>query len=213
MRVIVDEKFDRCEKADSQIILRDLHRINRWLGGHHATRQAFRRLRPPAHFTVLDVGAASSGINLALHGAWPGAEIISLDILQDHLEFSAGARVVADAFRLPFRLRSVDYVYSSLFLHHFSDQEIVRLLTGFAHVARRGVVMVDLERNILARQFLPATRWLFGWHPITVHDAKLSVNAGFAPAELHDYATRAGLAGAQVSRHAPWFRLSITWGR
>ena len=212
-RVIEPETAQHIVGPDVLQFLDDLRRINRWLGGHWVTRSAFRRLNPPERFTVLDVGAGSSANGQAIQSAWPRAAITSLDILPSHLASADGARVAADAFHLPFAARSMDYVYCSLFLHHFSDDEIVRLLTGFAQVARRGVVVVDLERHIFARQFLPATRWLFRWHPVTVHDGKLSVNAAFKAGELRALAARAGLRGARVARHRPWFRLSVVWGR
>ncbi len=212
-RKVADELFQNYSGTDAPLILKDLEKINRLLGGFQATRSAFRRLQPPQRFTVVDVGAASSGNNQAIRVGWPGASVISLDILHAHLKLTEGARIVADAFSLPFRPQSVDYVYSSLFLHHFTDDQIIALLNGFAKIARRGVVMVDIERNSLARMFLPATQWLFGWHPVTIHDGKLSVSAGFSPIELRGLAARAGLAGAQVRRHTPWFRLSLTWGR
>jgi hypothetical protein len=136
---------------------------------------------------------------------------MSIDAQERHLREARGARVVGDGFRLPVGDQRVDVVMCSLFLHHFPNEEVTVLLRNMQRVARRAVVVVDLERNIMARAFLPATRWLFRWHPVTVHDGPVSVQAGFLPNELLALAESAGLHNAAVRRHVPWFRLSLVW--
>lgn len=42
------------------------------------------------------------------------------------------------------------------------------------------------------------------WHPLTVHDGVISVDAAFTPEELRLLAPR-----ARVRSHWPWFRLSL----
>jgi hypothetical protein len=66
-----------------------------------------------------------------------------------------------------------------------------------------------LERGPLAYHFVPATQWLFGWDRITVHDAPVSVAAGFKRQELQNLADRAGLRSSGVRLHRPWGRLSL----
>jgi SAM-dependent methyltransferase len=120
--------------------------------------------------------------------------------------------VCGDAFRMPFRKRSFDFVHCSLFLHHFPDDQVVELLRNFGAVARRAVVLTDLERNPLAYYFLPLTRWIFGWDPITLHDGPISVEAGFHAGELEQLARDAGLVDPRVSVHRPAFRLALVAG-
>jgi SAM-dependent methyltransferase len=135
--------------------------------------------------------------------------VTSLDYKADHLAQAADPRVVADAFQLPFRPASFDYVFSSLFLHHFTNDQVAALLRSFRSVARRAVLAIDLERGPLAFHFLPSTRWLFGWHDITVNDGQISVAAAFKKDELLALAASAGLSSARVRVHRPWSRLSL----
>lgn len=135
--------------------------------------------------------------------------ITALDYRLHHLSAAGAARVAADAFRLPFRGRSFDAVYCGLFLHHFTDEAVVELLRSFAAVARRYVVVNDLERNIIAYHFLPMTRWLFGWDPITLHDGPVSVQAAFRASELRELARRAGLDRVDVRVYRPAFRIAM----
>ncbi len=186
--------------------LGDLRRLNRYFGGRQTLQTVLGPLLRPGS-RVLDVGAASGD-----HAAtFAQAKVISIDIAESHLRTAAGDRVVADAFVLPFAAKSFDIVMANLFLHHFEDAAIVSLLAQFARLARVAVVVNDLERSRMAWSFLPLTAPLLGWHPLTIHDGTVSVAAAFQPAELAALFDRAGLAGVQVRRHRPWFRLSAVW--
>lgn len=191
--------------------LYDLVRINRYLGGRRVLRSLFDGLvKPQEQFSVLDVGAGSGDLAAALRGLYPGATVTLLDHRLLHLASAPAPKVVADAFRLPFRPASFDFVFSSLFLHHFSNDQVVDLLAGFRAVARRAVLAIDLDRGPLAYHFLPATRWLFRWHDITISDGQISVQAAFKREELLALAVRAGLGWARVKTHRPWSRLSLS---
>jgi len=190
--------------------LRDLARINRYLGGYLVLRKLFSSLaQPHESFSVLDVGAASGDMGAAIRRSFPQARVTSLDYKIEHLAQAASPKVVADAFCLPFRPASFDFVFSSLFLHHFTDERVVDLFSSFRCIARRAVLAIDLDRGPLAYHFLPNTRWLFRWHAITINDGQISVAAAMKKDELLALATRAGLERAQVRVHRPWSRLSL----
>jgi SAM-dependent methyltransferase len=209
-RVIVPEMLDHAPPDVTQASLQDLARINRYLGGYYVLGQVFDGVVSPADaFSVLDIGAASGDMGEAIRRRYPLAEVTSLDYKGDHLTQAAGPKIVADAFRLPFRPASFDFVFSSLFLHHFSDDQVVELLRSCQSLARRAVLAIDLERGPLAYHFLPRTRWLFGWHDITINDGQISVAAALKKDELRNLAMRAGLNSARVRVHRPWSRLSL----
>jgi SAM-dependent methyltransferase len=209
-RFIVPEMLDHAPPDVARASLRDLARINRYLGGYLVLRKMFARLVQPGEgFSVLDVGAASGDMGAAIRRRFPLARVTSLDYKPDHLAEAAEPKVAGDAFHLPFRPASFDYVFSSLFLHHFTDGQVVELFASFRTIARRAVLAIDLDRGPLAYYFLPNTRWLFGWHAITINDGQISVEAGFKRDELLGLARKAGLEGAQVRVHRPWSRLSL----
>ena len=141
---------------------------------------------------------------------YPGARVTSLDYRLSHLRENSGPSVVGDAFALPFRDASFDFVFSSLFLHHFTNEQITELLGSFGRVARRCVLAIDLERNPIAYWFLPATRRLLGWDPVTVHDGKISVEAAFQPRELEALAQAAGLRDTRAKAYWPAFRVALS---
>lgn len=207
-RVIQPEILDSLPPAEAAPSLADLVRINRYLGGHQVLRGLLRRAGAPERFSLLDVGAASGDMADAVRRMRPQARVTLLDHVAAHLP-AGGDRVCADAFRMPFPDASFDYVYCSLFLHHFDDARVALLLREFGRLSRRAVLVSDLLRHALAYWFLPATRWLFRWHPVTVHDGRISVAAAFRAAELAGLARRAGLTPSEARSHVPAFRVSL----
>ena len=209
-RIILPEKLDHSPADEARENLKDLVRVNKWFGGYGILRRIMAQLvRPGERFSVLDVGAASGDMGASLRRRYPSAEVTSLDYRSVHLTLAGHPKVIGDAFRLPFRESSFDFVFNSLFLHHFSDEQVVELLRSFGAIARRAVLAIDLERGPFAYHFMPATRWLFGWHGLSMHDGPASVQAAFKREELLALAQRAGLSRARTARHRPWARVSL----
>jgi 2-polyprenyl-3-methyl-5-hydroxy-6-metoxy-1,4-benzoquinol methylase len=209
-RVIKPELLDHAPAEEARRNLADLVRINRSFGGHSILRKLVAQVAGPADtFTLLDVGAASGDTARLLQGLYPYARITNLDYNAVNLSAAPPQKLLANAFELPFVAESFDYVLCSLFLHHFPEDEVTGLLRSFYGVARRALLVCDLERHLLSYCFLPATKWLFGWQRITLHDGPISVRAAFKPDELLALSRSAGIENAHVSVHRPAFRLSL----
>src|ERR1700722_4247423 len=209
-RVIVPEMVVHSPPDVARASLRDLARVNRYLGGYYVLGRLFSGVAQPGDsFSVLDIGAASGDMGASIRRRYPRALVTSLDYRGDHLAQAADPKMVADAFRMPFRPASFDFVFSSLFLHHFTNDQVVELFRSFRGLARRAVLAIDLDRGPLAYHFLPNTRRLFGWHDITISDGQISVAAAFKKDELLALAVRAGLSNPRVRVHRPWSRLSL----
>jgi len=202
--------MDHLPPPEARENLADLVRINARFGGHSVIRKALGAVAGrDESFTLLDVGSASGDAARRIQQEFPGARVTSLDCNVTNLENAPYPKVLGDAFGLPFLPGSFDYVFSSLFLHHFEDARVIELLRSFYSVARRGVVMCDLERHILPYLFLPATKHLFGWRRVTVHDGVISVRASFRRHELAELGRKAGIQSASVRAHRPAFRISF----
>src|SRR5260370_8561909 len=196
------------EPADRN--LRDIARINRWFGGHNVLLRLMRDLVDShENFSLLDVGAGSGDMGRCMLRHFPNAKVVSLDHREFHLRDAVSPRVVADALHLPFRKQSFAFFLCPSFLHHFPDCKVVEMIGSLRHFARRALLLLDLERHPLAYRFLPVTKRIFGWSPLTLHDGPVSVASAFRLEELVSLARAAGSNAVVGRKHRPWFRLSV----
>jgi SAM-dependent methyltransferase len=204
--------------------LQDLALVNRWWGSARALGRfldrEIRRLRIEEP-VVLDVGAGSGDVSRRLAGALRRAghraRVLACDLQARHL---AAGRTMArdafpslagDAFALPLDDRSVDWVVSTLFLHHFSPEENRRLLQELSRVARHGFAMLDLTRHLLPLAVISVAGRLLFQTRISVADGMASVRQAYTPEEARRIA-RDALPGARVDRIFP-FRYLLSAAR
>ena len=203
---LLDE--DDAPQADVERSLRDLRRINRWLGGGLVYRRLLRRAGAEADDVILDVG---SGTGDLLEGTRSRLGI-AVDRKIDHLlrvQDRSIRRVVADAFALPFRNGSADFVTSAHFFHHFDAQQNLAILNESLRVARRAVVVNDTRRHrvpLLTIQLLGVLR-LVG--RITRFDGPASVRRGYTATEAAGIARQSAAARWKVVNALP-YRFGIT---
>jgi SAM-dependent methyltransferase len=209
-RSIRPELLDHAREQDARSNLADIVRLNRQFGGHQVILRMLERVAGRGDvFSMLDVGAASGDTARLVRQNYRRAQVVSLDLHAQNLAGAPSPKTVGDAFRLPFREGAFEFVFCSLFLHHFPDDEVVALLREMHRVARKALLICDLERHVLSWAFFPATWPLFRWHWITMHDGPVSVRAAFTREELGGLAARAGIGPVEARRHRPAFRLSL----
>jgi ubiquinone/menaquinone biosynthesis C-methylase UbiE len=172
--------------------------VNRRLGGTSAVARHFEGVREPV--TVLDVGAGAADLPLDLARRLPNVRPIAFDLSEAMLSFASGLpRVRGDVRRFPFRDRSVDYVISTHFFHHLTDEQVVAALREFDRVARRGIVVNDLLRRRRALFWIRLfTLWANPW---VQADGPASVRKAFTVPEIESLARRAGLDWLRVAVH------------
>ncbi|MGC2661619.1 MAG: methyltransferase domain-containing protein [Bryobacteraceae bacterium] len=209
-RLIEPEMLEHAEPADARVNLRELVVLNKRFGGHSTIRKLFREAAlTHESFTLLDVGAASGDSGQLIGELCPHAQVTNFDCSALNLTNAPYPKVVGDAFMMPFAPGAFDYVFCSLFLHHFTDGAIADLLRQFGSIARRGVLVCDLERNVLPYLFMALSQPVFRWHRITVHDGKKSFRAALSAPELLRLAQAAGLPNPSVRVNRPAFRLTL----
>jgi len=198
-RSIRPELLDHAGEEDARSNLADIVRLNQQFGGHKVILRTLDTVaRREDAFSILDVGAASGDTARLVKQNYPRAQVVSLDLHVQNLAAAPAPKTVGDAFRLPFREGAFEFVFCSLFLHHFPDEEVVTLLREMHRVARKALLICDLERHVLSWVFVPATWLFFHWHWITLHDGPVSVRAAFTREELGRLAERAGICKADA---------------
>jgi ubiquinone/menaquinone biosynthesis C-methylase UbiE len=205
--------------------LRDLRRINRWLGGVALSIAAVEAVAPgTADLTLLDIGTGGADIPLALlRWATTRGRRLTVVALDSRPEVLAAARrtnpavdrtpaltlEVGEGTSLPHDDGSFDVTHASLVLHHLEPDAAVALLREMGRVARLGVVVKDLDRGWLA--WLGA--WLLGHlltrNRYTRRDAPLSVRRAYRREEMTDLVQAAGLTPVRTRRGSFGQRYSI----
>jgi ubiquinone/menaquinone biosynthesis C-methylase UbiE len=172
--------------------------VNRRLGGTAAVAYHLREVTGPV--TVLDVGAGAADLPLDLARRFPNVTPFAFDLSETMLSLAGSLpKVRGDVRRFPFRDRSVDYVISTHFFHHLTDEQIVSTLREFDRVARRGIIVNDLVRNRRALFWI----WLFTrWaNPYVRADGPMSVRKAFTFSEIEGLAREAGLPWLKITPH------------
>ncbi len=221
IRCRLPELMDRplLDEHQHTYALEALNRINRMLGTDQVLYARLRKVNGGDPLSVLDLGSGGGGLlgYVASRNAdGPDQMLLGLDksafaIRQakswqaDNIQW-----LCADVLHIPLAHDSVDWVTSSLFLHHFDEEVVVDILRAASRVARKGVVMADLIRSRPALALTWLTTRLSSRSQVFHIDGPRSVRAAFRPRELQGLAESAGLKGASVTRRFP-FRMVLIW--
>jgi 2-polyprenyl-3-methyl-5-hydroxy-6-metoxy-1,4-benzoquinol methylase len=105
-----------------------------------------------------------------------------------------------------------DLIINSLTMHHFTNQEIVKLMQWMSDHTRIGWFISDLHRHKIAYYFIQYFNKLCGFNHLVCHDAPLSVARGFRRKEWVNLLTEAGfnLNRIKISWY-PNFRYGIRY--
>ena len=103
-----------------------------------------------------------------------------------------------------------DFIVSSQFTHHLTDDEIVRFIRWMDANARRGWFIADLRRHPFPFYGFPLLARLANWHRFVRHDGQISIGRSFVPADWHRLLGRAEVPATEVvvQAHVP-FRLTV----
>jgi hypothetical protein len=174
---------------------RDLRWINKLMGHTRILRHALKDQGGATPVSLLDLGAGDGTLMLAVARRlrWPRVTLTLLDRHQLAADESLNGFaalgwkvdvVASDVFDFLRSAKSFsfDITVANLFLHHFSDRDLLAL---FAHLSRLTRVFIAVEPRrspipLLASRSL----WAIGANDVTRHDAPASVRAGFAGDEL-----------------------------
>lgn len=202
--------------------LRDIRRLNRYLGETRIVLSYLDQLLPPRAATLLDVATGSADIPLAAvaRARSRGQSLLatgldsSEEILREADRHCQGRveLVLGDARSLPFNAHSYDVVTSSLALHHFNPEEARAVLAEMWRVARRGILVVDLARSYPAYWGTWIATRVIARNRVTRRDGPLSVLRAYTPGELLELARAAGIGEPRVSVH-PLFRQILIAGK
>ncbi len=190
--------------------------MNRLLGGANAVlahlKQFSKEWPGQTLIRILDIGAGGCDIPHAII-QWARKnehriEITCLDISEQALAFSKKQNrdfpeiklVHADVFNLPFEIKTFDYVISSMFFHHLTDDEIVQVLKVSGLMAKRGIIINDLLRRKRAWAWIKLFSRFTSNRPFR-NDGPLSVLRGFKKSEFERLIEKSGVVYLKYYEH------------
>jgi 2-polyprenyl-3-methyl-5-hydroxy-6-metoxy-1,4-benzoquinol methylase len=103
-----------------------------------------------------------------------------------------------------------DFIVSSQFTHHLSDDEIIRFIAWKQRHAARGWFISDLHRHWFPYYGFGLLALAAGWHRFVRSDGRISIARSFVPRDWRRLTEAAGLAASatEIRWHLP-FRLCV----
>ncbi len=199
---MMDDFSIRDERID--IALSELKIINKYLGGISTTKSALNFLLESENekLKIIDIGSGSSDNLIAAKNRFPNLQILSIDKNLRVLSNSENSlkKINSDAFHLPIKDGSCDIVHAALFLHHFTEDQIQKLLKEFLRISKIGIIINDLQRSLLALIGIKILTVLFSKSEMVKNDAPLSVKRGFTKHELLKILLNSGATNFIIKR-------------
>jgi hypothetical protein len=181
-------------------LLKDLKTVNKWLGGNNITIDGLRKLlrNHPQNktITLLDIGCGDGEFlrkccdfgkknNFSFKG-------IGLDFNENILKvarkqsnnYPSISFEKVDVFLNEESIPNCDIAMCTLFLHHFSYEEIENLLNILLKKTNIGLIVNDLQRNKQAFKLFKLVSKLFLKTKTAEHDGLVSIARGFKKNEL-----------------------------
>ncbi len=217
-RATETEWLDRPD-GDEDLVRRShslMRTVNRCFGGTRRVRCFLRRQisrgRPHEEIRLLDIGSGSCDIPIAL-ALWARREELALRITcveRDARTLDAGRAAVEKTGCPSIRLvhgdifvwqpeETFDVAVGSMFFHHLTDRQIVRLIRRLRSFVRRGVFINDLCRTPIT--YAGGVLLTAAADREVRRDALLSIRKGFLREELVTLLSRIENASVSVENH------------
>lgn len=212
LRSYKKELLDRDNIPFADIVenMQELNFINTWLGGHSITLSGFRKfIDKQKSISVCEIGCGGGDNLNAIYKYCKKKKIVAkpegIDINPDCIAFAkknSGIEnvkfIVSDYRLVDFKEQKPDIIFSSLFCHHFNDDELVEMLQWMKQNATIGFFINDLHRHPLAYNFIKTATKLFSKSYLVKNDAPLSVLRGFHKNEWERIFEKAGISDYSI---------------
>ncbi|MBX9733523.1 MAG: methyltransferase domain-containing protein [Chitinophagaceae bacterium] len=204
---------DQIPFEDILLNMQELNTINTLLGGHTITIAGFKALagnKKQIHICEIGCGggdnlvaiyqyAKKKKIALTITGIDIKRECIAVAQKRDELK---EASLLVSDYRDVHFLKKPDIIFSSLFCHHFTNDDLVKQIWWMQESASIGFFINDLQRHWLAFYAIKLLTQIFSSSYLVKNDAPLSVARGFIKKEWEAIFHQASLK--KYSIHWKW---------
>lgn len=189
--------------------LQELDFINAHLGGHAITISGFKKLLgKETKISVCEIGCGGgdnlNALEIYCRKKRIEVEFTGIDINAECIEYARSnirdkrTRYIIDDYKKVQFDEKPDILFSSLFCHHFSDDELVEMLQWMKAHATVGFFINDLQRHPLAYYSIRVLTKCFSKSYLVRNDAPLSVLRGFKKKDWINLFRKAQITGYQI---------------
>lgn len=186
--------------------MKELDFINTYLGGHQITIAGVQFLLKKTtvkKITICEIGCGG-GDNLRAVRKWCSGKniavkLVGIDINPDCITCAGSGKenegiefITADYRAVNFQEKP-DIIFSSLFCHHFTDEELQQQFSWMKEQSQLGFFVNDLQRHFLAYYAIKILSCVFSKSYLVKNDAPLSVLRGFSKKEIQNIISRAAI--------------------
>jgi SAM-dependent methyltransferase len=196
--------------------LRDLSRVN-IVTLTHRPMLSWLTKRAKTDFTLLDIACGHGDALRKIRQRFPTAKLSGIDLnpwatraAREATDPAARIEFINDdAFAYKHRDK-FDFIITSQFTHHLTDDQVVAFLRWLRENATRGWFISDLHRHALAYYGFPILARLAFFHRFVREDGQISIARAFIRAEWEALLRQAGITDQQafVAWYIP-FRLCV----
>lgn len=187
--------------------MKELDVINTWLGGHKITIKGLEQLLNRVSHTqllVCEIGCGG-GDNLRVvqqhcKRKRIKVQLIGIDInphcvaYAQSREENKGIEFICSDYSTTVFPQKPDIIFSSLFCHHFTEDELRFQFTWMKNNSTLGFFVNDLHRHTLAYYSIKLLTRLFSKSYLVKNDAPLSVKRGFKREEIMQICERSSIS-------------------
>lgn len=189
--------------------MQELDFINTWLGGHNITLAGVKMLSGQSKRLVVCEIGCGGGDNLAAIQRWAKRNkrefsFIGIDINPNCIEVAkerlskTAVKLITSDYRDVRFDQPPDIIFSSLFCHHFTNEELLKQLQWMQQWAGVGFFINDLHRHPFAYYSIKWLSAIFSKSYMVKNDAPLSVLRGFKRNEWMQLLNTAGIVNFSV---------------
>lgn len=185
--------------------LKELNIINTRLGGHAITLKGVQPfIKDTGSLIVCEIGCGGGDNLFAIHQYCIKRNIpvtfIGIDMNAECIAFAKQQYpqlpcqwICSDYALVNFGDNKPDIIFSSLFCHHFTDEQLVPMLQWLRQNSRKGFFINDLQRHWLAYYLIKYITKFFSRSYLVKNDACLSVARGFTKNDWQQLFKKAGI--------------------
>ena len=186
--------------------LKELNIVNTRLGGHKITLSGIKRLIGSAtSVSICEIGCGGGDNLYAIHRYCQenkvNASFTGIDLNPECIAFARQQYptlpctwICSDYAAVEFENNKPGIIFSSLFCHHFTDEQLVQMLKWLHRNAVIGFFINDLHRHWLAFYLIKWITRFFSKSYLVKNDASLSVARSFRREDWLRLFREAGLA-------------------